>query len=369
MTDCTRNCWIFAALMGLLVWLFALGQGGAGLLPGVFLGFVTAWLLGGLLVMLFGQGDVADDGLEFAGTPSIARDGAAVPPPAGTPRRDTTGPTRAEPALQAPAGASTDPRQAVTFEPSSEVTATEKAAGQAPHREPIHTGAPEGASADPRQAATFTYSGGADRAPAARTTGALTDHDPGETAARASADAQPLRQVGALRTTTGNPGLDADVTAGNQGGAETGDAPARDDGGQAGRWDATAATDGYDRRADASHSTDAGRAARARRSGASHDAAPRDIAVHRAAPRDGQGDDLSRILGIGQRLTDWLHDNGIWHFDQIAAWTPEDVRAWGERLGRNGGRIERDDWVGQARILAQGGETAHSRRIDRGEST
>ena len=41
----------------------------------------------------------------------------------------------------------------------------------------------------------------------------------------------------------------------------------------------------------------------------------------------------------------------------------------GERLGRNGGRIERDDWVGQARILAAGGETEHSRRVDRGEAT
>ena len=29
----------------------------------------------------------------------------------------------------------------------------------------------------------------------------------------------------------------------------------------------------------------------------------------------------------------------------------------------------RDDWVGQAKVLAAGGETEHSRRVERGEST
>ena len=52
MTDCARKCWIFAALMGLVVWLMAMGHGGAGVFGGLFLAFVTAWLLGGLLVLL-----------------------------------------------------------------------------------------------------------------------------------------------------------------------------------------------------------------------------------------------------------------------------------------------------------------------------
>lgn len=33
------------------------------------------------------------------------------------------------------------------------------------------------------------------------------------------------------------------------------------------------------------------------------------------------------------------------------------------------GRASRDDWIGQSKILAAGGETEHSRRVDRGEST
>lgn len=312
MTDCTRNCWIFAALMGLLVWAFALGQGGVGLLPGAFLGFVTAWLLGGLLVMLFCQGEAADEGLGFADTPLVVRDGAAVPPAGSAARRETTGATRVEPALQAPAGASADPRQAVTFESSTAVKAAEEAAEHRALVEPIRTGAPQGASTDPRLAVTFTEAGGADRAPVARVEAALTERDAAGPGAALYAEGQPSR-------------------------------PTR--------------------------STDAGQVARARRRGAAPDDAPRSTAAHLAAPRDGQDDDLSRILGIGPRLTEWLHDNGIRRFDQIAAWSPEDVRAWGDRLGRNGGRIDREDWVGQARILAAGGETAHSRRVDQGEST
>ena len=314
MTDCTRNCWIFAALMGLLVWAFALGQGGVGLLPGAFLGFVTAWLLGGLLVMLFCQGDVADHGLGFADLSPRGAEGATAAPSAGGERREasTARATRAEPALQAPAGASADPRQAVTFEPSTAVKAAEEAAEHTAPVEPIRTGAPQGASADPRLAVTFTEAGGADRAPAARVEAALTERDAAGPGAAFSAECQPSR-------------------------------PTR--------------------------STDAGRAARAHRRGAAPDDAPHSTAAHLAAPRDGQGDDLSRILGIGPWLTEWLHDNGIRRFDQIAAWSPEDVRTWGDRLGRNGGRIEREDWVGQARILAAGGETAHSGRVDRGEST
>ena len=33
------------------------------------------------------------------------------------------------------------------------------------------------------------------------------------------------------------------------------------------------------------------------------------------------------------------------------------------------GRVVREDWVGQATMLAAGGETEHSQRVDRGEST
>jgi len=70
------------------------------------------------------------------------------------------------------------------------------------------------------------------------------------------------------------------------------------------------------------------------------------------APRAGQGDDLKRIVGVGPKLEALLHDLGFWHFDQIAAWTPAQVAWVNSRLGTFKGRIERDDWIAQARKLA-----------------
>lgn len=80
------------------------------------------------------------------------------------------------------------------------------------------------------------------------------------------------------------------------------------------------------------------------------------------------GNDLRRIKGVGPKLADWLADNGVTRFAQIAAWDKATVADYAQRLGRMGGRIEADDWVGQARILAAGGETDHSRRVESGET-
>lgn len=66
----------------------------------------------------------------------------------------------------------------------------------------------------------------------------------------------------------------------------------------------------------------------------------------------GEGDDLSRIVGVGPILTELLHDVGVYYFWQIAEWTEEDVAYVDEKLLHFRGRIERDDWVGQARDLS-----------------
>lgn len=84
-----------------------------------------------------------------------------------------------------------------------------------------------------------------------------------------------------------------------------------------------------------------------------------------SAPRDGKADDLKRIRGIGKQNEGRLHGLGIWHFDQIAAWTPAEVRWVGAFLAFPG-RIEREEWVEQAAVLAKGGETDFSRRADKG---
>ncbi|WP_198018841.1 hypothetical protein [Azorhizobium doebereinerae] len=72
-----------------------------------------------------------------------------------------------------------------------------------------------------------------------------------------------------------------------------------------------------------------------------------------AAP-EGAADDLKRLKGIGPQNERRLNALGIFHFRQIAAWTPEEVRWVGATLAFPG-RIEREGWVGQARALLAGG--------------
>jgi small subunit ribosomal protein S2 len=68
----------------------------------------------------------------------------------------------------------------------------------------------------------------------------------------------------------------------------------------------------------------------------------------------GDADDLKKITGVGPVLERKLNALGITRFDQIAAFTPEDLAKVDELLNFKG-RAERDDWVGQARGLAGAG--------------
>ena len=79
---------------------------------------------------------------------------------------------------------------------------------------------------------------------------------------------------------------------------------------------------------------------------ASTDATP----VALAAPQ-GEADDLKRIKGIGPKIEGILHSLGIWHFHQIAAWTPDNVAWVNDQLSFKG-RIEREEWIPQAKKLA-----------------
>lgn len=84
------------------------------------------------------------------------------------------------------------------------------------------------------------------------------------------------------------------------------------------------------------------------------------------APLGGAKDNLQRIKGIGKVNEGKLNDLGIYHFSQIRDWTPGEVRWVGTFLSF-AGRIEREDWIGQARVLASGGETDFAKRVDKGQ--
>ncbi len=74
-------------------------------------------------------------------------------------------------------------------------------------------------------------------------------------------------------------------------------------------------------------------------------AEPKKAAPKKAA--SGAADDLKRISGVGPALEKKLHGFGITTFAQIAAWTPEDIADFDDKLSFKG-RIERDNWLEQA---------------------
>ena len=83
--------------------------------------------------------------------------------------------------------------------------------------------------------------------------------------------------------------------------------------------------------------------------------------------RGGAADDLKRIKGVGPKLEQLCHSLGFYHFDQIAAWTADEIAWVDDNLEGFKGRVTRDDWVAQARILAAGGTTEFSDRVDKGD--
>lgn len=69
------------------------------------------------------------------------------------------------------------------------------------------------------------------------------------------------------------------------------------------------------------------------------------------APRDGKADNLRAIKGIGPKTESALNDLGIYHYDQVAAWTGVHID-WLEGRIAVKGRIRREQWVEQAVLLA-----------------
>lgn len=74
-----------------------------------------------------------------------------------------------------------------------------------------------------------------------------------------------------------------------------------------------------------------------------------------SAARGGVADDLKQIKGVGPGLEKALNEMGIYHFDQIAAWSAAEVAWVDDNLLRFKGRATRDNWVAQAKDLAADG--------------
>ncbi len=62
-------------------------------------------------------------------------------------------------------------------------------------------------------------------------------------------------------------------------------------------------------------------------------------------------DDLQAIVGIGKVFEHALHELGIYSYRQIANFGVSDIARVNMALKESKGRLEQDDWIGQAREL------------------
>ncbi|MGI9387963.1 MAG: 50S ribosomal protein L21 [Methyloligellaceae bacterium] len=69
-------------------------------------------------------------------------------------------------------------------------------------------------------------------------------------------------------------------------------------------------------------------------------------------PPNGPADDLTKISGVGPVIVEKLNKMGITQFAQIAAFSPDDVAKVDDALSFKG-RIDRDDWIAQAKALGE----------------
>jgi predicted flap endonuclease-1-like 5' DNA nuclease len=81
-----------------------------------------------------------------------------------------------------------------------------------------------------------------------------------------------------------------------------------------------------------------------------------------ASARNGAPDDLTLIEGVSLLQQTTLYALGVFHFDQIAAWSDDHI-AWVDQYLRLAGRIEDEEWVEQASELAQAGPAASRRAL------
>jgi predicted flap endonuclease-1-like 5' DNA nuclease len=76
-----------------------------------------------------------------------------------------------------------------------------------------------------------------------------------------------------------------------------------------------------------------------------------DQAVNDSNHSQQENDDLQEIIGIGKVFEHTLHELGIFSFRQIANFGVPDIARLNAELKEFKGRMEQDDWIGQAKDL------------------
>lgn len=83
-------------------------------------------------------------------------------------------------------------------------------------------------------------------------------------------------------------------------------------------------------------------------------AAPKPKKAAKPAPAPSIPEDLELIKGLGPKVNNMLKSLGVTSFAQIASWSAADVADIDAKLGAFAGRITRDNWIDQAKLLAAG---------------
>ncbi|WP_029040253.1 hypothetical protein [Cucumibacter marinus] len=119
--------------------------------------------------------------------------------------------------------------------------------------------------------------------------------------------------------------------------------------------DPSAVADGGDAKKDAKAEAEGGEAPKPADLDAAAEADARAGAGARpkglSEPRGGNKDDLKQIKGIGPKIEDTLNGLGIFHFDQVAVWDRKTID-WVDSYLSFKGRIDREEWVSQAKELS-----------------
>ncbi|MEM9795127.1 MAG: hypothetical protein AAF919_01470 [Pseudomonadota bacterium] len=320
--ESAATCFGVAALAAVAACAALMLIGDWSFLQGIFAGFVVAVVLFFILIATVGRPLAAPGGADGAQQPTADLAEAEAPGAPGAPAQPLT-----------PRNVNAPSPHRESIEPSLISTTSHEAlndpkVNRALSSDPIDTPMAEAAPAT-RVPAPAPIN--ADAAGVARPVGATTDPAP---------QAQPAPRDGAIVSPEPPAGASQEVDRNDV-------AP---DGGESPEPTATAAAQSYNETAPIDAEAEQG-------------VKPETL----DGPRGGAADDLKRIKGVGPKLEKLCNKLGFYHFDQIAAWTNEEVAWVDANLEGFKGRVRRDDWVAQAKLLASGGETAFSKKVDEGD--
>ncbi len=89
-------------------------------------------------------------------------------------------------------------------------------------------------------------------------------------------------------------------------------------------------------------------------------------AAKKAAPKKAAApkipDNLELLKGVGPKLNKLLGSLGVTSFGQVAGWSAADIREIDSKLGAFAGRITRDNWIDQAKLLSKGDVKAFEKK-------